>query len=64
MTQLLGQLNGKAGDQRRVQAVLTGLKGSPAFTNVQLVGTNNVGRTGEVTFSITFTYKTASKPTS
>jgi hypothetical protein len=60
---LAGRLEGKTTDQRSVLHLLANLKAQPAvFSEVKLEGTADVGRTHEVTFTITFNYK-APKPT-
>jgi Tfp pilus assembly protein PilN len=55
---LAGRLEGKTTDQRRVLDLMANLKSKPSvFSEVKLEGTNNGGRNGEVSFTITFTYK-------
>jgi hypothetical protein len=54
---LSGQCYGKTSDQERFQRLLDQLRRNPAFADVKLGGTQDAGRTREVSFSVTFTYK-------
>lgn len=56
---LTGQCYGKTSDQERFQRLLEQLKRNPAFTDVKLGGSQDTGRAGDVSFSITFTYRPA-----
>jgi hypothetical protein len=53
---LTGQLIGKTSDQQRVQAILDQMKRNPAFTDVKNNGSEETGRSREVSFSINFVY--------
>jgi hypothetical protein len=54
---LTGRLDGKTTDQRRAQQVVDKLKAMPAsFRDVKPGGTQNAGKGGEVSFTVTFTY--------
>jgi hypothetical protein len=53
---LSGQLAGRSSDQQRVQRLVDRIKHTHGFSDVTLVGTQNVLREKSVTFSITFTY--------
>jgi hypothetical protein len=53
---LNGTLEGKTTDQHRVLLLLDALRGSPAFSNVKLNGTNDAGKNREIIFTITFNY--------
>ena len=53
---LLNQLFGKTSDQQHVQILLDRMKRVPNFTDVKLGGTQDLGKSHEVSFSITFTY--------
>jgi len=53
-----GQMQGKANEQRHVLAVLDRMKKSAAFGNVKLIDMRDAGgKTREVAFSISFTYR-------
>jgi hypothetical protein len=56
---LSGQCYGKTSDQERPQRLIDQMKRNPAFMDVKLAGSQDTGRTGDVSFSITFTYKPA-----
>ncbi len=56
---LTGQCYGKTSDQERVQRLLEQLRRNPAFEDAKLGGSQDTGRTGDVSFSITFIYKPA-----
>lgn len=64
MSRLVGKLVGKAASQQRVYSLLSNIKSSGAFSEVQLVNAAAPARSGEVSFTITFNYKTAARPTS
>jgi hypothetical protein len=53
---LLCQLDGKTSDQGTALAIPDQLKVNPAFGEVTLLGTNNLPREREVSFSISFKY--------
>ena len=53
---LSGQLIGKTSDQQRVQAILDQMKHNPAFTDLKNNGSEETGRSREVSFSINFVY--------
>lgn len=53
---LTGTIFGKTSDQRRAQDVLSSLKRSPFFSDVKIVGIQDVGRQ-QVSFTINFTYR-------
>jgi hypothetical protein len=53
---LSGQMSGRSGDQQRIQRLVERIKHTPGFSDVTLVGTQNVVRENSVTFSISFTY--------
>jgi hypothetical protein len=50
------QLDGKTSDQQRALAIPDRMKVNRAFSDVALVGTNNLPRERAVSFSITFLY--------
>lgn len=54
---LTGSIFGKTSDQRRAQDVLSSLKRSSYFTDVKIVGIQDVGRSQQVSFTINFTYR-------
>ncbi len=53
---LSGQLAGRSSDQQRIQRLVERIKHTPGFSDVTLVGTQNVVRERSVTFSMSFTY--------
>jgi hypothetical protein len=53
---LTGQLVGKTGDQQQVQAILDQMRRNPAFIDVKNGGSEETGRSREVSFSINFVY--------
>ncbi len=53
---LSGRFEGKTTEQRRVLQLLGDMKNNPAFSEVKLNGTNDAGRTHEISFTITFNY--------
>lgn len=50
------QLSGKTSDQEHVNVLMDRIQKSPVFSNVKLGGTQESGRTRDVSFTITFTY--------
>jgi Tfp pilus assembly protein PilN len=56
---LTGQLLGKTGDQQQVQAIMDRMKRIPAFVDVKNGGSQETGRSREVSFSINFVYQPA-----
>ncbi len=54
--QLAGTLAGRTSDQQRVQSVVDALRQISSFTDVKLAGTQDAGRTGEVSFTVAFTF--------
>jgi hypothetical protein len=56
---LSGQLAGRSSDQQRIERLIDRIKHTHGFSDVTLVGTQNVVRERSVTFSITFTYSPA-----
>jgi len=53
---LVCQLSGKTSDQQHVNVLMDRIQKSPVFSNVKLGGTQESGRSRDVSFTITFTY--------
>lgn len=53
---LIGQLSGRSPDQPRVQELADRMRRLPDFVDVKSGGTQDAGRSHEVSFMITFTY--------